>query len=392
MLAFLRRADDGNMDSTLRSDEYAALVLSELDNLRASYAWSSGESGDRALAIGLAAHAGPLIDYSTEFAEWLMTQRSHVVPGAVDEATAARYWRANAASNMLGPLTIRDLLDGAQRAAAAYRRLRRPRRLFAALRLSAIWQKCTDDLDGARASIDEATALIEPDWPAEFRIVVLRFHGWVSRVAGNHEVARLRYAESIALAREAGDWRLEVIERFYAADLRWEIGQRDEAARDLGELLEALRRRPATDFELVEVMSTRIAILGESGRIDEAAAAAGEILPVMRRMPKFRFEAYAQLLWRLGRIEAAARVLGALTARQREGREQRQINELRIARATLSGLEMLMPAPQLSDEMARGESLRESDVCGLVAEALGVQCGQSQDPENAELSMRSRTL
>ncbi|MEO8525205.1 MAG: winged helix-turn-helix domain-containing protein [Caldimonas sp.] len=392
MLAFLRRADDGNMDSTLRSDEYAALVLPELDNLRAAHASACDESGNRALAIGLAAHAGPLINHSTEFAEWLIAQRPHVVPGAVDEATAARFWRANASSNMLGQLTIRELLDAAQRAVAAYRKLRRPRRLFAALRLAAIWQKCTDDVDGARASIDEATGLIESDWPAEFRILALRFHGWVSRVAGNHEAARLHYAESIALARQAGDWRLEVIERFYAADLRWEIGQRDEAARDLGELLEALRRQPATDFELVEVMSTRVAILGESGRIDEAAAAAGETLLVMRRMPKFRFEAYAQLLWRLGRIEPAARVLGALAARQREGREQRQINELRIARATLSGLEMLMPAPQLSDEMARGESLRESDVCGLVAEALGVQCGQSQDSEHAELPLRASTL
>jgi predicted ATPase/DNA-binding winged helix-turn-helix (wHTH) protein len=372
MLAFLRRADDGNMDSTLRSDEYAALVLPELDNLRTAYASACDQFGNRALATGLAAHAGPLINHSTEFAAWLIAQHPYVTPGAVDAATAARYWRANASSNMLGLLTISDLLAAAQRAVAAYRELRRPRRLFAALRLAAIWQTCTDDVDGARASIDEATALIEPDWPAEFRILALRFHGWVSRVAGNHEAARLHYAESIALARKAQDWRLEVIERYYASDLRWEIGQRDEAAHDLSELLDALRQRPATNFELIEVMSTRIGILGESGRIDEAAIAAGETLPVMRRMPKFRFESYAQLLWRLGRTEAAARVLGALTARQREGREQRQINESRVAHATFSGLQMLLPAPRLSVEMASGEGLREPDVCGLVAEAIGL--------------------
>lgn len=392
MLAFLRRADDGNMDSTLRSDEYAALVLPEFDNLRAAYAWASGDAGERALAIGLAAHAGPLINHSTEFAEWLMAQRPYLVPGSVDDATAARYWRATASSNMLGPLTIRDTLDAAQRAVAAYRELRRPRRLFAALRLAAIWQKSTGDVDGARASIDEATALIEPDWPAEFRILVLRFQGWASRVAGEHEAARLHYVESVGLAANAGDWRLEVIERFYAADLRWEIGQRDEAARDLAELIDALRRRPATDFELIEVMSTRVAILGESGRIDEAAAAAGETLPVMRRMPKFRFEAYAQLLWRLGRAEPAARVIGALTARQRAGREHRQVNEARVARATTLGLEALLPAPRLSAEMARGQTLRESDVCGLVAEALGTSCGLSQSSEEAENSLRRSTL
>ena len=47
MLQLLQRADDGNMDSTLRSDEYAALVLPELDNLRAAYAWATGEGGRR---------------------------------------------------------------------------------------------------------------------------------------------------------------------------------------------------------------------------------------------------------------------------------------------------------------------------------------------------------
>ncbi len=40
MLQILRQADDGNQDSTLRSDEYAAMVLPELDNLRAAYAWA----------------------------------------------------------------------------------------------------------------------------------------------------------------------------------------------------------------------------------------------------------------------------------------------------------------------------------------------------------------
>jgi hypothetical protein len=32
---------------------------------------------------------------------------------------------------------------------------------------------------------------------------------------------------------------------------------------------------------------------------------------------------------------------------------------------------MLLPGTQLAAEMARGEALGESDVCGLVAEAIG---------------------
>jgi len=111
-------------------------------------------------------------------------------------------------------------------------------------------------------------------------------------------------------------------------------------------------------------------VLGECGRIDEAAAAAREALPVMRRMPKFRFEPCAQLLWRLGRPEAAARVLGAQAARERSGRDGRQVNEARIAATTLEGLRTVLPRERLDAEMALGEDLTWLDVCALLANAL----------------------
>jgi DNA-binding winged helix-turn-helix (wHTH) protein len=191
------------------------------------------------IALGLATHAGPLIDYSTEFTEWVLAQRENLAAEGVDATTAARYWRARAAVNMLGPLSVPELLDAAQRATAAYRALGRPRRLFTALRLVAIWRRNAGDRDGARAAIDEADTLIEPDWPAEFRIVVLRFRAHASRETGGHEEARRQYAEGVRLARAAGDWRLGG-DRAHA---RWpscsgRLGEHDRAARDLAELLE----------------------------------------------------------------------------------------------------------------------------------------------------------
>ncbi|HEU5293392.1 MAG TPA: winged helix-turn-helix domain-containing protein [Burkholderiaceae bacterium] len=370
MLKFLQRADDGNMDSTLRTDAYAALVLPELDNLRAAYAWAAGDGSAPALAIGLAAHAGPLIDYSTEISEWLLRQRAHLLPGVVDDATIARFWRAMAAINMLGTLTIPEVLDAAQRATACYRALGRPKRLFSALRLLAIWRRSQGDLEGALAALDEAAALIEPDWSAEFRIVVLRFRAWTSRRLGNHDVAEGLYREAIRLAREAGDWRLEVIERTNACDLCWERGEHGEAQQELLELITALRRRAVSDYELVEAMSMRAWVLAESGRLDEAVEAAREALPIMRRMPKFRLEGWAYLLWKLDQPEAAARVLGAQVARQRSGRELYQINEDRILRATSVALETTLPAAVLSSEMSTGESLTFSDACALLGDAL----------------------
>jgi hypothetical protein len=148
------------------------------------------------------------------------------------------------------------------------------------------------------------------------------------------------------------------------------MGRRDEAAQKLGEILESLKERPVSDYDRVEAMSTHLGMLGESGRIDEASAVAREALPVMRRMPKFRFEPCAQLLWRLGSPESAARVLGAQAARERDGRERKQVNEERIARATLAALQTQLPSPQLSAEMALGDRLGHLDVCALMAEAL----------------------
>ena len=372
MLRFLRCADDGKLDSTLRTDEYAASVLPELDNLRAAYRWAAGEHGDRALAIGLAAHAGPLVDYSSEFAHWIVDQRPHVEAGVAEQATEARFWRAVAATNMLGTFTMREQFEAARRAIAAYRTLGLPRRLFTALRLAAVWARSLGDAEGAKAAMDEAGALMEPDWPAEFRIVELRFRAFACRETGDLRAAGVLYAEAVRLAQQAGDWRLEVMERTNGCDLLWQLGRHDEAAATMRELLAALERRPASDFERVELLDLLFGVLGEAGRIEEAAAAAREALPVMRRMPKFRFEPCAQLLCSLGRPNAAARVLGAQAALERSGRDARPFNEERIAQATLKALRAVLTDAEIAAEMALGAGLGSADVCALLAQALGV--------------------
>ena len=111
-------------------------------------------------------------------------------------------------------------------------------------------------------------------------------------------------------------------------------------------------------------------ILSESGRFAEAKHAARDALPVMRRMPKFRLEGCAYMLWRLGRPEAAARVLGALAGRRRAGRELSTGNYDRIGQDTLAELEAMLSPHALSTEMALGEHISESAVCALLAEAV----------------------
>ena len=133
MRDFLQRVDDVNLDGELRTDQYAALVLPELDNLRAAHTWATGETGDLKVAIALAAHAGSLIDYAAECADWLLPLRPRVEEGGIDPAVAARYWRAIAAGNMTGHVPLPLQVEAAARAASLYQALGQPRRVFSSL-------------------------------------------------------------------------------------------------------------------------------------------------------------------------------------------------------------------------------------------------------------------
>jgi len=177
MRDFLQRTDDSNLDGELRTDQFAGLVLPELDNLRAARAWAIGEAGDSQVAVALAAHAGALIDYAIECADWLLPLEQHVEDAAVSPAIAARYWRAVAAANMVGRVPRARQLEAASRARALYEALGQPRRAFSSLIQIARHRSSLHQDADAKAALDEARGLIRPDWPAEFRTRLLRRDG-----------------------------------------------------------------------------------------------------------------------------------------------------------------------------------------------------------------------
>jgi hypothetical protein len=331
MLDFLRRVDDANLDGELRTDEYAVQVLPELDNLRAAQHWAAGADGDRAIAVGLAAHVSPLIDYSLEFVDWMLAQWPHVgiaggAGGAggsnVSEATAARFWRGLAASNLYGYVAMTEQRDAAQRAAGLYRALGRPRHLVSALRRLSVWAFQLGDDAAAESAMGECEALIRSDWGPEFRIEVLRGRSHLASHAGDLDAAISLRLEAARVARdESGDWRLQVIDETSAADLLWRAGRHAEATERLAGLIEGMRLRPASDYELLDAIETQLWVLSDLGDLPAAAALARRALPVMRRMPRFSLAGCAHLLMRLGRCEDAARVLGAQAARARAGLE-----------------------------------------------------------------------
>ena len=376
MRDFMRRVDDANLDGELRTDQYAALVLPELDNLRAAYAWATGDAGDVQIAIALAAHAGALIDYAIEFSIWLPPLQQQVEHGAVDDATAARYWRAITAGNMVGHVPSALQIEAASRARTLYLAMGQPRRVFSCL-IQLARHHSAQQRDGeAQAAMDEARSLIQPDWPAEFRIHMLRRDAWLARVQG-------RIAESLTLFREAhrasvatGDWRLEVIDGSNVVDALWNAGAIDEAAQMVGALVDELRRRPAADSEMAVTFANLIGILSELGRIDEASAAARDALPVMRRSQTYFPEEWVHLFWRRGQFETAVRLLGYCDAEVHRTGVPFQVNEARLIAQARTALEAQLSPGALATAHAAGAALSKAEVLALISAAIENASGE----------------
>jgi predicted ATPase/DNA-binding winged helix-turn-helix (wHTH) protein len=370
MLDFLQRVDDANLDGELRTDQFAARVLPELDNLRAAHAWATGEAGDPRMAVALAAHAGALIDYAIECRDWLVPLRQSVEDGPVDAAVEARFWRAIAAGNVAGSVPLAVQAEAACRARSLYEELGKPRRVVSSLMQLSRLRGMQQQTDAAQAALEEARQLVRPDWPAEFRILLLRRGGTIARAAGRLTEAVALHEEAIRVGASIGDWRLEVIARTAFVDLIWEIGPIEAAARDASQLVDDLRAKPAALSDMDNAFVNLVGILSEMGRVDEASAVAREAFPLMRRTRSYFVEEWVYLFWRRGQIDAAALLLGWSDAQCAKDDAPRQPNEERLIAQARADLEATMGAEAFAGSRAAGARLGEAELVALISEAL----------------------
>jgi len=370
MLAFMRRVDDANLEGELRTDQYAALVVPELDNLRAAYTWATGDDGDPKIAVALAAFSGSLIDYAVECAGWLMPHRQWVESGAVDADITARYWRALAAGNMMGRVPLSLATEASERAHALYRSLDKPRRMFSSLMRLVSHRQSRDQIDAARAALAEARALIRPEWPTEFHIHMLRRESSLARGDGRFADALALMRAEIKLAATTGDWRLQAIARNNLIDLLWQMGPLEEAAAEARSLAADLRIRPAAVNDTDLLYANLMGILAELGCTDEAAQAARDGLPFMRRSHNFFLEEWIYLLWRRGHFDSAALLLGALDVRAETTGMPPQANEWRLIVAARKGLEDALTAEALAGYRATGAALSDERLFDVLTGAL----------------------
>jgi tetratricopeptide (TPR) repeat protein len=290
--------------------------------------------------------------------------------GAVAPAVAARYWRAIAASNMVGRVPRALQAEASVRAQSLYQALGQPRRVFSSLIQLSRHRSAQHDGAAAQAALDQARGLIRPDWPAEFRILLLRGDASLARNAGRFAEALARHRESLRISIATGDWRLEVIGSSNLVDLLWQIGPIEEAAQMACKIARELHARPAADSDMSVLLANAIGVLSEMGRVDEASSAAREALPIMRRAQAYYLEQWVHLFWRRGQGETAARLLGACDVRTARAAEPPQVNERRLIAEARAAVQAQLPPEVFAGCLAAGAALAEGELLALITESL----------------------
>ncbi len=363
MRDFFERVDGLNLDGELRTDELRALLLPELDNLRAAQAWAGGADGDVEIAVVLAACASGLEEFAVESTGWLLPLQRPVQDAAVSPAAVARYWRAIASANvtLTGRVPRVQQLQAADRAQALYKALGQPRRVFSSLTQLAAHRMVSGKSAAAQEAADEARQLVGPDWPAMLHFRLLRIDGFIAASAGRLAEALALNEQAVRVSAATGDWVVEVMAREDLADLLWQTGSIEDAARETTRLLDDLRARPLADLDMAEPFVNAVGMLSELGRIDEASAMACEALPLMRRATRKVVESFAHLFWRRGQFDAALLVLGASDSRRARSGDQYWPNEQRLIEAVRVALQSRID-PAYRDRTGRRRRARRQPI------------------------------
>ena len=340
-------------------------IVAELDNVRAALDWSVDVPDDRTLAVELHGYTMALWPRVVLAAEGI--QRCRAIRDRVDAATppaiAARFWLTLGYVGMLTP--DEGCLAAVRTAAEAFRALGDDRRLFDALVAIGSIAAQRGAFDDAARAVDEARALVRPDWPST-RLAVLSFVAFEAAYrAERFADAVVEAARQADLSRRAGrpvGEALALGNRGTAEvwiDALVAVGE--ERIRDAYERLAAAGGAIHAGHMLL-ALSQSLVRRGET--IDGAAQARAAYALLKREDDHVRMKLglLPLLAARRGRFELAARALGHALAS--DGPVTAEAVRLRaLAR------DLLAPAiapGRLDTLMAEGEALDEQAVFALV--------------------------
>jgi hypothetical protein len=194
--------------------------------------------------------------------------------------------------------------------------------------------------------------------------------GHLARRAGRLSEALALYREAVRASVLTHDWVLEMMARENLADLLWETGAIEDAAREACALLDELREKPLTPMDMFDPFTMAMSILSEMGRTDEASAVAGEALPLMQRARGRYVGGWAHLFWRRDQINASLQLLGAWEARCARAGAAPQPNEQRLIAEVRTALLSQRDSGAFASSLAAGAALDDTEIGALIAECL----------------------
>ena len=345
-----------------------AVLLPEIDNLRAALAWSAGPEGDATLLLGLVGATSwvwKATGLAAEGQRWCDAALARF--GQVSEpALQARvlYASARVAHQTAAAREFAEL----DRATQIYRELGDRRGVYLCRTLAAQKLAWRYDLTAAEEAIREATEAADPAWPPLAREDLLIARTFWYEAAGCPADGQPMAEELLALHQAHGDPREVNFARINLAENLFVQGKVDEAI--------ALRREVVAQsgrtLQLYAVtnLANLSAALTCRGDTDEALELARQSLPDVIRIQRVAVFAdhFALLACRRSRHAVAARLAGWCDAQYTQSGFQRELSEQRARNMTEAAITAIQPALPLAAWLAEGAAM-SGEV--LVAQALG---------------------
>ena len=213
----------------------------------------------------------------------------------------------------------------------------------------------------AERLLDEALALADPDWPAVRQLPALRVQASLATARGHMPESLRLYRRLLALCQAAGDPGLTTQLNIANAEL---VSGDAAAAVASGTRVVALARGLRNENLLV---FARVNLAAAHLMLDQTGPARQQLqeaLPSAMRAPLHAWciGYLAQLAALEGRLEAAAKLVGAAQARYEAEGDHRQVNEQRAHERTLALLQQGLGPARLAALMTDGRGMGDAAV------------------------------
>jgi len=267
--------------------DWLARYEPELDNLRAALSWAHCQ-GDSQTIVALVGAAAPLwhhLSLHGEARQWHDLSEP-LLDANTPKPMAAQWWRAAQwAWSETAPERARVAAEQAHR---LYRELGDEHGLHAELAgLAGMWNEPNPQ---ARAALEEALSLEQPDWPARERAWGQRARADVARAERRLADSREAREAELTLRMAAGDERGRLRAMSHLADLALALGEVDEAVQRGRALVALLRaqRSPSTLcvalWNLIHALRAQGDAKGAEALMPEATALAQDFgMPAQKR-------------------------------------------------------------------------------------------------------------